>query len=380
MKKTKTKIIQFIHGLSMGGAEKLVYQYALLLNKEKFDVYVIAITNTHSVYDEKLAKHNIKVIYLNDRIDSIIPGPTILKKIIHVIVRVPYLKILIRRIQPDVIHTHLLLNNYLRKARVSKNIKIVHTIHSDAYRLFNSESLETRKEKRSLDILKKKYKLQFISLNKEGLNAVNEIFHINDAVVINNGVEIEKLQHLQNAAFYKEKYHIDKDQFIVGHVGRLNEVKNQKFLLKVFWEIRKIRKNSVLWFIGDGPMKEQLKKEVDELGLASEVTFWGNQLKPEEYVRMMDIFIMPSIYEGVSLSMIECQIIGTPMLISQNIPDKAIISNLVSVKKLSETPYEWANEAINITEKPLIPIYENLEEWDIKNVVKKLEKIYCEDR
>lgn len=380
MKKTKTKIIQFIHGLSMGGAEKLVYQYALLLNKEKFDVYVIAITNTHSVYDEKLAKHNIKVIYLNDRIDSIIPGPTILKKIIHVIVRVPYLKILIRRIQPDVIHTHLLLNNYLRKARVSKNIKIVHTIHSDAYRLFNSESLETRKEKRSLDILKKKYKLQFISLNKEGLNAVNEIFHINDAVVINNGVEIEKLQHLQNAAFYKEKYHIDKDQFIVGHVGRLNEVKNQKFLLKVFWEIRKIRKNSVLWFIGDGPMKEQLKKEVDELGLASEVIFWGNQLKPEEYVRMMDIFIMPSIYEGVSLSMIECQIIGTPMLISQNIPDKAIISNLVSVKKLSETPYEWANEAINITEKPLIPIYENLEEWDIKNVVKKLEKIYCEDR
>jgi glycosyltransferase involved in cell wall biosynthesis len=375
----RTKVVQFIHGFSIGGAEKLVYQYALLMNKEKFEVYVIAISNEHTKYDIGLADNGINVIYLNDLIDSKVFGTKRFKRIVHVLFRPWCIHVLLRKLNPDVIHTHLFLNEIVLKARISKKTRLIHTLHNDVYELTRSDVIESHKNKKAIDKLRKKYRVQLVVLNDEGKAAVKDIFNDSDAVIINNGVDVDYLQGLNSKDYFKDKYSIDKDVFIVGHVGRLNKTKNQSFLLEVFVEIKKIKPNALLWLVGDGEYKSLLETKSKQFGIDNSIVFWGNVDKPEELVKMMDVFIMPSLYEGVSLAMVECQIIGIPMLVSKSIPDKAIISNLVQRKALSESVMEWAETAISLSEKKIEPIYNELDKWNISNAVMELEKIYLDE-
>lgn len=116
-------------------------------------------------------------------------------------------------------------------------------------------------------------------------------------------------------------------KFVIGHVGRFTYAKNHKFLIKIFKQIVEKRGDAVLMLVGDGELNEQIHNWVNEENLKENVVFVGQVSDPEQYYKLADVMVIPSVFEGLSLTTIESQIAGVPVIVSSAIPEEAVISN-----------------------------------------------------
>ena len=135
--------------------------------------------------------------------------------------------------------------------------------------------------------------------------------------------------------------------FVTGHAGRFEKQKNHAFLVNVFCEINKRCPESRLLLMGDGPLKEETEKLTAEKGLSGKVIFTGNVPDPQNYYQAMDLFVLPSLSEGLPLTMAEAQISGLPCLMAAHLPREADLGcGLVSTVGLGQPYSEWAEAAL----------------------------------
>lgn len=125
----------------------------------------------------------------------------------------------------------------------------------------------------------------------------------------------------------RRKYGAD-DKFVIGNIGRLSYQKNQTFLLNLFAKIQEKCDNAVLWLVGDGEDREDLEQQAVGLHIQDKVMFMGNQMNVEEYMCAMDIYVCTSRYEGLSVSLVEAQATGLPVVVKkQKISSMTKITN-----------------------------------------------------
>ena len=168
---------------------------------------------------------------------------------------------------------------------------------------------------------------------------------------------------------------IDKD-YVIGHVGRFNPQKNHAFLLDVFAECVKINANVKLILVGDGTGKKQIQDKVESLGIKNNVIFMGVRTDVNELLQAMDVFVFPSLYEGLGISVIEAQAAGLPCVISDCIPDDCIVTKgLVEKLSLSTPPMQWAQVIMNLRGTYRTNQTRNAG-YDILEATKKLEGFY----
>lgn len=133
------------------------------------------------------------------------------------------------------------------------------------------------------------------------------------------------------------------DKFVMGHVGRMTKPKNHIFLLKVFLELTKIRNDAILLLVGDGELRSLIEKEICDLEIKSKVIVVGNKLNTQDYYQAMDVFVFPSLWEGLGIVGIEAQNSGLPCIISENIPKGIDLhEGLIEVLNLSDGVEKWA--------------------------------------
>lgn len=166
-----------------------------------------------------------------------------------------------------------------------------------------------------------------------------------------------------------------RGKFVIGHVGRFTFAKNHEFLLKIFKEISEIRKDAVLLLVGDGELSREIHESVKQKGLEDRVIFAGRVSNPEVYYRLVDVIVMPSVFEGLPLTTIESQIAGVPAVVSQAIPSEAVISD--GVVRLSLKDSNWVDTVLSMADKP-VTLNADSKEYDIHEAVKKLENWYEE--
>ncbi|MBS5989426.1 glycosyltransferase family 1 protein [Anaerococcus hydrogenalis] len=167
--------------------------------------------------------------------------------------------------------------------------------------------------------------------------------------ILKNGRDIEKYAFNEKTrCLMREKLNI-QNKFVVAHVGGFNIQKNHKFLIKIFREILKIKPNSTLILIGDGPLKKDIEKEVEDIN--SNILFLGLVDNVQDYLQAMDAMILPSLYEGLPLVAIEWQINGLPCLLSDTITRECGFSTNTEFLSLNEDPKKWADSIIEITKK-----------------------------
>lgn len=143
-----------------------------------------------------------------------------------------------------------------------------------------------------------------------------------------------------------------ENKLVIGHIGRFNRQKNHKFLIEIFKEIKKIKKEAVLLLIGDGELKENIKNLIENYSLSDSILFLGIRRDIPELLSVMDGFLFPSFYEGMPNTVIEAQTSGLPCLISDTITREAkVINDLVEFKKLEESSLSWAKVMIDLIEK-----------------------------
>ena len=166
--------------------------------------------------------------------------------------------------------------------------------------------------------------------------------------VIHNAVEYEKFKFNEEKRIeIRNRLNIN-EKLVIGNVGRFSEQKNHEFLIDIFNEIHKKNKRSTLMLIGKGEKEEIIRKKVKELGLENDVIFMGFCDNVNELMWAMDIFLMPSLHEGLPVVGIEAQAAGLPCFMSKYvITDEVKITELVKFIELKQSPSEWAEEILN---------------------------------
>lgn len=143
------------------------------------------------------------------------------------------------------------------------------------------------------------------------------------------------------------------DRFVVGHVGRFNPQKNHTFLIEIFAALLKKEPSAVLLLVGNGDDMPKAETKVQSLGIAKNVRFLGVCSDVAELMQAMNVFVFPSLYEGLPVTMVEAQASGLPCLISDKVPRECILTNgLVNVMPLSASPDTWAEKIIEMRNIP----------------------------
>ena len=161
--------------------------------------------------------------------------------------------------------------------------------------------------------------------------------------VINNAIDISSFKFNQDVRNeYRKKYGLE-DKIVLGHVGRFHFQKNQSFLIDIFNEIIKLDNNYHLLLVGQGDDEEKIKRKVNCLKLDNHVTFLGVRDDVFSLMQAMDIFVFPSIFEGLGIVLIEAQATGLPCFTSNKVvPRDVRITELLKFINLEDNPQEWA--------------------------------------
>lgn len=370
----KTKVLQFIHGFSMGGAETLTKEYCLKLDKEKFDVSVLCFHRYHTPYEKLLEEAGIKVVYASDYIkdyDKIAfryPG-----RFLMLAKRWVFLKKYLRESKPDVLHFHMALSIYVLLAKMSKNTKIIRTMHTEPKRRWN-RSFGRRLDLLATHKLMKKYPMQFITLHEEMKNEINEMFGVNNSIVLNNGIDFSRFERALDKKTVRDREGIPQEACVIGHVGRFNEVKNHQFLVNVFAKLHEKDENSFLLLVGNGSTQKQTEQQLRKLGLEKNYKILSKRTDIPDLLNAMDKFVFPSISEGLGIALIEAQKAGLLCVASSAVPQAATVSNLVKCLELEAGADVWAEEISKFHVDTVK--YDGMEAWDVEEIVRSLEKLY----
>lgn len=148
----------------------------------------------------------------------------------------------------------------------------------------------------------------------------------NKALIINNGVEIYKFKYNdEKRKKIRKELNIKENEIVIGHVGRFSSQKNHKFLIKIFKKYSEKNENARLLLVGDGKLKKQIEKMIKKYDIDQKVIMTGNRNDISQIYQAIDLFVFPSLYEGLPLVLIEAQISGLSILASST------ITNMVDV-------------------------------------------------
>lgn len=180
--------------------------------------------------------------------------------------------------------------------------------------------------------------------------------------VLLNGINLEPFENISNNEVENFKCKIlgiEKKSTVFGHIGSFNYPKNHKFLIGIYMDILKSNPNSHLLLIGDGPLKNEIEELTKSMRIYKQVHFLGLRDDIPQLLSLMDVFIFPSLYEGLGIALIEAQAAGIPCIVSDNIPNEANINSGYFQSLSLNDPYsQWLmkiNEALLNNEKKISP-------------------------
>ena len=200
------------------------------------------------------------------------------------------------------------------------------------------------------------------------------------AIIINNGIDTERFIYREEKRnLIRSKYGI-KDELVIGHIGRFSEQKNHEKIIEVFSEIKKKVSDAKLLLVGVGEKEELIKNIVNSMDCKEDIILAGKQMETEAYYSAFDVFLMPSLYEGLPIVGIEAQSTGLPCFFSDGIDKQILISNRATMIALSNSAKDWAITIVSaIDSKENRECYAKVIEekgYSIKSTIKLLELIY----
>ena len=164
-----------------------------------------------------------------------------------------------------------------------------------------------------------------------------------DIAIIRNAIDVEQYAFsAEQRSKSRQELGIAEDALVIGHVGRFMFQKNHAFLIEIFHEVHKREPKSVLLLVGDGELRSKMEKMVQEYELKNNVLFLGLRKDVRELYNAMDVFVLPSWYEGLPVVSVEAQANGLRCLFSTNVTAESGITKTAEFYKLDEGAEQWA--------------------------------------
>lgn len=223
-----------------------------------------------------------------------------------------------------------------------------------------------------------------------GKDAGKWLYHEKGFIEINNGIDLKLYRYNKEIRReYRDKIG-SREKIVIGHVGNFIEQKNHTFLLDVYAELISNNKNYLLLLISDGYLLDSMKDKAKTLGIQDNILFLGKTSVVENYLQAMDMFLLPSLHEGLPVVLVEAQAAGLPCIVADTVAREANLTK--SMKFVSiQNPNDWVQEIMDTTVKLEQSDRDAIcEEWQIMianlgydinqnaNVMKELYQIYTE--
>ena len=208
------------------------------------------------------------------------------------------------------------------------------------------------------------------------------LFGENNFEVLPNGFYTKDFTFSEeNRSVIRNELGIEK-QLVIGHIGRINEQKNQEYLLKIFEKVASIRNDAILLIVGTGPDEKKIKSRVLEHPYKNRIILYGETDNPVAFYSAMDVFAFPSRYEGLPVVLVEAQISGLPCVVSDRITREVDFGE-INWQPIDADVTLWANAILNIercstNERFMYKSLHSLQiqKYDIIQTVKQLDAIY----
>jgi glycosyltransferase involved in cell wall biosynthesis len=372
MHKKTVKVVEFINSLADGGAETLVKDYATMADVSRFEFIVLALSK-----DEDTAV--LKILEENDvRVICVYEKWNVATRIVHrlfgrIIVR-KFLRNFLKNETPNVIHAHLQTLIYLGDVSdCLKGVRILYTCHNLPSHIFGDE------HDKKFQVTKKlicQSGLQLIALHEDMAAEMNQMFAVDNTVVIKNGIDYNRFMNVsQGKKEIRKNLGIDVNAFVIGNVGRFTLQKNHDAILSIFEEFHRRNSQAVLLLVGTGELKEIYEKKVHNLKLDKSVVILSNRNDIPELNKAMDLFLFPSRWEGFGIALIEAQVAGVPCIASDVVPQTTKISNHIVYESLDASPAQWCDDIEQLIRQG-VDMNSISHEYDMANEICKLEKLY----
>lgn len=370
---TKMKVMQVVGSLRMGGLELVALNYFKYIDRTKY-------TFDYLVYGSEIGELEKEVKRLGGNIIRI-PKP---KK--NPLSFFKHLKKVFQDYGPyDVVHSHPLFNSgIVLKAAKSASVPI-RISHSHSARQNERHSVMKNVYIKLMKYNLHKYSTHFLACSNEAGNYLfGSNWFSNKGIIMENGINISDYRFNKKKRYEVRKRLSLNDYFVIGNVGRLSNVKNQKYLLDIFKDIKSNDSNVKLLLVGEGMLREELEMKVKELNISEDVIFLGSRNDVSDLLQAMDIFVFPSKSEGFGIAVVEAQASGLPCLISDVIPKDAIATDLVVSLSLESDAKVWSREILKIkdeSEESRARTDDSLvsNTNDLPIIIRKIEDIYCEN-
>lgn len=283
------RIIQVMPDFEMAGAQTMCENLVNELIKDKNnDVRIISFFNKKCEITERLEKKGVNIIYLSKKKGLDISIIFKIKKILD-------------EFQPNIIHTHRYALEYIVPAVKISNIKqykIIHTVHNIAQKEVGNTLQKLQKY-----LFKHKMVIP-VAISEIVQDSIVKRYNLNknNVPIIYNGIDLDSCIRKNNYSF--------NDRIV--HIGRFTEQKNHEELIEIFNEILKFDKKLKLYLIGVGELQSNIRNKVKQLKIENSVVFLGEKKSCYKILNKADIFVLPSKWEGMPMSLIEAMATGLP--------------------------------------------------------------------
>lgn len=366
------KILFFIDVFGCGGIERFLYNTCKYIDKMKFEVSVLSVVlDENSYYIKMFDDIGISIDKLIDKKET-----NVLKRAVN---GHKAFKEYLNSISKDVIiHFNISNSIDMKYAEIAYELGFSNLI----YHSHNSDA--TSNLKRVAHYLFKSCRCKYSALNiacsKKAaiwMYRKKDIYKKN-YVIINNAIDAGLYDYNEEKRKKIRKELSVGDDLLIGNVGRYNIQKNHDFLVDVFYYIHEKRKDSKLLLIGEGELFQHIELKIKKLGLDKNVIFIKQTNKVEEYLQAMDVFVLPSFYEGLPFVLVEEQAAGLPSVVSDTITQEVKITDCLNYLSLDLGPKEWASRVLLLLNNKRYSTLSTIIKsgFDVHDSIQKLEKIY----
>ena len=164
--------------------------------------------------------------------------------------------------------------------------------------------------------------------------------------IIHNAIDVNRFTYHEKVRQEARAQLGISDELVLGHVGRFDYQKNHPYLLEVFAAVCKERPDARLLLLGEGEGKPAMEEKCGQLGIADRVLFLGNRRDTERFYQAMDMFLLPSFFEGLPGVLVEAQAAGLRCIVSDTVTREAQATDLVTYLSIEEEPARWAEEIL----------------------------------
>lgn len=326
----KKRICNVVCDITSGGVESVLINYFSHMDLSKYELDLMTYGVASESCAEKFRKLGFNIIVVPPKRKGVVRSVREMDKVIRVG-------------KYDVVHAHLTEWNCIPmflawKCGVKKRISHSHM----------ADYPDTLKRKilfLAQRILNRVFANEYCACGEDAAKYLygEKMYQCGRVKVLNNAIDVQKFE--RNDAVRNDVRHelgIAKSTLCVGHIGRFLEQKNHSFLIDIFAEMVKLHPDSTLLLMGIGELEEKIREKVLNMNLTDKVRFLGVRNDPERVYQAMDVFCLPSLYEGLPVVGVEVQAAGVPCVMSDRVSSKVKITPLITMMGLQCSPREWA--------------------------------------